>query len=245
MVKCFSIYKDALQILFFWQSNIEKKKKKKKTRKQGQRGTEASVGEDLAFKFLASRPSLFEKAPLCVVVAEAAVTPLQHCNTWSARTASFFFLFEVQDYTHLSFEAPANICFFSCTVYYLEKKKKKKKQTEKKLNKTVISERTHDDEKKKIQKKEQGNKITSKTPSVWPITAYCTKFGYILLEWHGFAAQRVAAEHREFLCSFCIFYNVFFFFFQSWLLLLSLLPSFCVGRSPMLKATLIPGSRTS
>lgn len=32
------------------------------------------------------------------------------------------------------------------------------------------------------------------------------------MEWHGFAAQRVAAEHREFLRSFCIFSNVFFFF---------------------------------
>lgn len=26
---------------------------------------------------------------------------------------------------------------------------------------------------------------TGKTPSLWPITANCTKFIYILLEWHG------------------------------------------------------------
>lgn len=34
----------------------------------------------------------------------------------------------------------------------------------------------------------------SKTPSLWPIKAYCTKFGYILgMAWSD--AQDVTAEH--------------------------------------------------
>lgn len=37
---------------------------------------------------------------------------------------------------------------------------------------------------KKVAIKTETNK-KSKTLTLWSITAYCTKFRYILLEWHG------------------------------------------------------------
>ena len=67
---------------------------------------------------------------------------------------------------------------------------------------------------KKVTIKREEKKIreqkTSKTPSVWSITAYCTKFGYILSEWHGsLSLRKVKAEHQvSCLCFFFFFYNV-------------------------------------
>lgn len=71
-------------------------------------------------------------------------------------------------------EAPSNICF---QLYHNYKKKKdiKGKNEQKMTMKKVIIKR---------------EKKTSKIPSLWPITAYCTKFRYILLEWHGLLLRR-------------------------------------------------------
>lgn len=37
----------------------------------------------------------------------------------------------------------------------------------------------------KKRNKQTNKQKKSKTPTLWSITAYCTKFRYILLEWHG------------------------------------------------------------
>lgn len=46
-------------------------------------------------------------------------------------------------------------------------------------------------------------------PSLWPITAYCTKFRYILLEWHGLLL-RVSKPSIKCVLVFFVFYNRFF-----------------------------------
>lgn len=74
----------------------------------------------------------------------------------------------------------------------------------------------------------------SKIPSVWPITVYCTKFRYILLEWHGLLLRRSQLS----IVSSCVLFVYFITGFFD-------LSCCCrVGSSPALKATLILERRT-
>lgn len=175
----------------------------------------------LAFKFLASRQSFWEGGALCSRhrgCSHATVThyALQDCFFWGPRL-------------HPSLvRGTCEYLFFSCTVHYLKKKKTKQKR-----NKTVKSERTHNDE-KHISIKRERKRNTSKIPSVWPITVYCTKFRYILLEWHGLLLRR---SQLSILSSCVLFVSFLTGFFD--------LGCCCrVGSSPALKATLILERRT-